>query len=253
MSIKELRDDQHSIDMYAEKVREAYDKKSLNFRKTDKRERWDYLVSKMLSDHFLLSKINLWEKEVLNIGCAPHPIDEIMFVRKVKRWVASDINANVLDANRTICAEELHPDIFRKMEFEVADATSLVFPDGSFDVVVAMSSLEHIPGQQWRVAMKEIYRVLRPNGMTVITMSNKLNFPYYYWSKKMQSKGCEFGYEECIYPWTMKSALVDAGLIPVEFVSNFWLTTSVWIRGLTIPFLKYFGPRMGYLARKGND
>lgn len=235
---------------HEQKVREAYDKKSENFRSTDKREKWNYLASKMLSDHYLIHKIDLWDKEVLNIGCAPHPIDEIMYVRKVKKWVASDINPNVINANKMICSEELHPSIFAKMDFQIADATNLKFSNESFDVVVALSSLEHIPGQKWRIAFKEISRVLKPGGFTVITMSNKLNLPYFLWSKKMQAKGCEFGFEECIYPWTMKSAIVNAGLEPIEFTSNFWLTTSIWSKSITIPFLKYFGPRMGYIAQK---
>lgn len=237
----------------ASRVREAYDVKSAKHRETDKRERWDYLASKMLSDHYLASKVDLWGKQVLNIGCAPHPIDEIMYVRKVKEWVASDINPNVINANQSLCAEELHPDIFRRMRFETADATALKFADASFDVVFAMSSLEHIPGERWKDAMKEISRVLKPGGHAVITMSNKLNYAYYLWSKKVQRSGsAEFGFEECIYPWTMRSALVDAGLEPKEFVSNFWFSPSIWAGVLAIPLLKWFGPRMGYLARKPN-
>lgn len=240
-----------AVEGAAEQVRRAYDIKSADLRSTDKRDKWEYLAMKMLSDHYLLHQVDLWGKAVLNIGCAPHPIDEQMYVRKVSRWVAFDINPNVIKANRQICSEELHPNLFRKMEFEVGDATALKFPDSSFDVVIAMSSLEHIPAQGWRVAMKELARVLRPGGYAVVTMSNKLNLPYYLWSKKMQTKAaCEFGFEECIYPWVMRSALCGVGLIPKKFASNFCLSTSIWMKWCNIPFIKWFGMRAGYLCQK---
>ena len=234
----------------AEKVRKAYDEKSAAFRATDKRERWAYLASKLLSDHYLAHQIDLTDKEVLNIGCAPHPIDETMYARRCRKWVASDINLNVLRANETMCREELSERILARMEWRQADATGLPFAEASFDVVLSMSALEHIPEGRWRVAFREIRRVLRPGGQAVITMSNKLNLPYYLWSRRMQAQGCEFGYEECIFPWTMRRALAGAGLVPLEFVSNFWFTPHIWVKGCTIPFLKYFGMRMGYRCRK---
>jgi SAM-dependent methyltransferase len=48
------------------------------------------------------------------------------------------------------------------------DATSMPFPDGSFDKVIAAEVLEHIPADQ--AAMNEIARVLRPGGVTAITV-----------------------------------------------------------------------------------
>ncbi len=48
------------------------------------------------------------------------------------------------------------------------DATSLPFPDGSFDKVIAAEVLEHLPADQ--VAMNEIARVLRPGGMAAVTV-----------------------------------------------------------------------------------
>lgn len=234
-----------------QKVLRAYNDKAKDFRKTDKRERWPYLASKMLSDHYLMHKINLTENTLLNIGCAPHPIDEIMYARKVKKWISSDINFNALKANRTISQEELSLKISGKIVHCCCDATKLGFADASLDVVVALSALEHIPEEGWKKAIAEIARILKPGGFAVITMSNKLNFPYYFWSLRQQSlPECEFGYERCIFPWQLRSQIVNAGMRPVEFQSNFWLTTSIWMRFVKIPFLKYFGMRMGYLIQK---
>jgi SAM-dependent methyltransferase len=48
------------------------------------------------------------------------------------------------------------------------DATSMPFPDASFDRVIAAEVLEHIPGDQR--AMNEIARVLRPGGIAAVTV-----------------------------------------------------------------------------------
>ena len=49
-----------------------------------------------------------------------------------------------------------------------ADATSLPFPDDSFDRIIAAEILEHVP-QDWR-ATAEIARVLRPGGIAAVTV-----------------------------------------------------------------------------------
>jgi SAM-dependent methyltransferase len=48
------------------------------------------------------------------------------------------------------------------------DATSLPFPDGSFDKVIAAEVLEHLPADQ--NAMNEIARILRPGGVAAVTV-----------------------------------------------------------------------------------
>jgi SAM-dependent methyltransferase len=48
------------------------------------------------------------------------------------------------------------------------DATSMPFPDGSFDRVIAAEILEHVPADQ--AAMNEIARVLRPGGTAAVTV-----------------------------------------------------------------------------------
>jgi SAM-dependent methyltransferase len=49
-----------------------------------------------------------------------------------------------------------------------ADATSLPFPDGAFDAIIAAEILEHIPDDT--AALAEISRVLRPGGTVAITV-----------------------------------------------------------------------------------
>jgi SAM-dependent methyltransferase len=56
------------------------------------------------------------------------------------------------------------------------DATSLDFPDGSFDVVYSFGVLQHIP--QVERAVAEIARVLRPGGELLVMLYNRSSINY---------------------------------------------------------------------------
>jgi len=55
------------------------------------------------------------------------------------------------------------------------DATKLSFADNSFDRIIATEILEHIPDDQ--KAISEMYRVLKPGGIVMVTVPNK-NYPF---------------------------------------------------------------------------
>lgn len=59
------------------------------------------------------------------------------------------------------------------VEFKEADAKELPYPDNFFDFVICTEVLEHVP--DFRVAIEEIERVLKPGGQFVITTPNTLN------------------------------------------------------------------------------
>jgi SAM-dependent methyltransferase len=68
----------------------------------------------------------------------------------------------------------------------VADMRSLPFPDGSFDSVLSVQSIEHVPDPERVLA--EVRRVVRPGGVAVFVTPNRLTFgrpdeiidPYHY-------------------------------------------------------------------------
>lgn len=68
-----------------------------------------------------------------------------------------------LDASASSLAVAAQHDDTRSVRYEVGDALSLPYADGSFDVVSAMDFLEHVeePAQ----VIREAARVLRPNGL----------------------------------------------------------------------------------------
>ena len=56
-----------------------------------------------------------------------------------------------------------------KFFIELQDATKMTYNDNTFDIVCAISALEHIPGTGDIKAFNEIQRVLKPNGMFIFT------------------------------------------------------------------------------------
>jgi ubiquinone/menaquinone biosynthesis C-methylase UbiE len=235
-----------------QKVKDAYDCQSKDFLEKGSQFEWNYLASKMMTDHYLLSKIDLEDKILLNIGCAPEPIDEMLYAKKAKQWIATDINENVVKTARAICKDELSAKLLNKISFETADATKLPYADESFDVVTAMSTIEHIPEKGYRQALTEISRVLKKGGMAVITLTNILNLPYYFYSKRLQrDPNCYFGYEAFITPFEFKRYLLANNLSPLEFASDYIYTPSGILKYLLmLPLMKYYGARMGYLVQK---
>jgi SAM-dependent methyltransferase len=62
------------------------------------------------------------------------------------------------------------------LEAVVADVAALPFPDGRFDTVVSISTLDHLDSHaRIERALAEIHRVLRPGGSLLLTLDNAAN------------------------------------------------------------------------------
>jgi SAM-dependent methyltransferase len=59
-------------------------------------------------------------------------------------------------------------------EFVVGDARFLPFKDGAFDVGFSYSVLQHFAKVEAEVAVRELKRVLRPDGQALVQMPNRL-------------------------------------------------------------------------------
>jgi SAM-dependent methyltransferase len=75
-------------------------------------------------------------------------------------WTATDLFSTEIDMWRAV-----EPDL----RLEIADATKLQYADDSFDHVLCVSVVEHIPGEGDTAAMAEFWRVLRPGGVLHMT------------------------------------------------------------------------------------
>src|SRR6266404_5612539 len=58
--------------------------------------------------------------------------------------------------------------------FVVGDGRYLPFHDGIFDQAFSYSVLQHLSKDNARATLREIHRVLRPDGASMIQMANKL-------------------------------------------------------------------------------
>jgi len=82
-----------------------------------------------------------------------------------------------ISATATVTTIDLSPGFYRNIDSSVryADATSLPFDDGSFDMLIANHVLEHIP-EDWK-AMKEIHRVLAKGGCAILQVPYSETLP----------------------------------------------------------------------------
>lgn len=90
----------------------------------------------------------------------------INFARAGAQVTALDIAPQMLNLARTASREA---DV--GINLLQADAEGLPFADSSFDVVVCMEAIMHVPHPQWLV--NEMARVVRPGGTVLLSMTNR--------------------------------------------------------------------------------
>lgn len=137
-----------------------------------------YLVSAFASDWAtrLVDFAEVVEGErVLDVGCGTGIVARTAapVVGNPGSVTGVDINEDMLDVARRVSA-----DIEPPIDWRCQDATSLDFPDESFDVVLSQQALQFIPDQD--AALAEMRRVLTPNGRLAFSLNRSLahNQPY---------------------------------------------------------------------------
>ncbi|MEK7169194.1 MAG: methyltransferase domain-containing protein [Patescibacteria group bacterium] len=101
----------------------------------------------------------LKNKKVLDIGCWTGQFEQIAS-KYTKKIVGIDPG---IDAIKTAKRFVLNAD------FYVGDALNLKFKSNSFDTVTILDVIEHIPRESEEKCLKEIGRVLKPNGYLIIS------------------------------------------------------------------------------------
>lgn len=138
--------------------------------------------------HYFKRKLNELLKElrslpqhakVLDVGCG---VGDFCIELALRGYnvIGIDISKNRIKyANKT--ANNLSLDV----GFMVSDGERLCFKDNSFYVVICISVLSHTPKPI--NLLKEIRRVLKPNGLAIIIVSNRLS-PWFYIIRPMIHK-----------------------------------------------------------------
>ena len=110
------------------------------------------------------------EMNVLELACGSGQLS-FNLSKHTKSWIATDFSKQmILEARKR--------GEYENLSFEIADATALSFSNENFDCVLIANALHIMPKPD--EAMKEIYRVLRPNGI--------LFAPTFLWQEGRQRK-----------------------------------------------------------------
>jgi len=99
----------------------------------------------------------------LDIGCGYGAISNYI-MKQVNFCVGVDLTPSVIYSSR---------EHFPHGEYINANMLNLPFKDRTFDIIIAMEVLEHVPNT--REGINEIYRVLKSGGMLVVTTPNYFN------------------------------------------------------------------------------
>jgi len=242
---------------WEEAVRRAYSRLAREFaaKHWDLRFNLAYMLGKLLTDYTLLTRVALHERSVLNIGCC-EPIDEFYFACHARRWVALDINPEVLDRARGLLAADLAPALMARLAFLAGDAARLPLAEASFDVVLSFSTIDHIPDPvARRRAIDEMCRVVRPGGYLVLTLPNRYSATAWHIWRGRRRGDLPYGFAACFSPLAVRRQLRRNQMEVLAFASSFFNPhTSLFDRVLRRVGLggvkKFFGGRFGFLARR---
>lgn len=107
------------------------------------------------------------DSRVLDVGCGIGDVVRMLSDRSL-RSTGVDISMHSLTIARGASPSG---------DYVAASADRLPFPDGTFDALISIEVLEHLPDD--RAGAIEMARVLKPNGLLVASVPNHYYFPSY--------------------------------------------------------------------------
>ncbi|MCB8943121.1 MAG: class I SAM-dependent methyltransferase [Ardenticatenaceae bacterium] len=115
---------------------------------------WSYYPTYLSKMKFVENTLNTIspDKQILDVGCGEGAL--------VKKYRAKGYSIYGLDYN------------YGEPFIMVGSVTKLPIESNSFDVVLLLDVLEHLPFPDQEVALEEIFRILRPGGMFIFSIPN---------------------------------------------------------------------------------
>ena len=97
----------------------------------------------------------------------------------------------------------------------VCDASDLPFKNASFDLVVSISTLDHLPPALLPQALAELCRVLSPGGCIVLTLDSQHN-PLHVFSNALRRRLGRIHAERCYTVGELRAALDEQPVVVTE-------------------------------------
>jgi ubiquinone/menaquinone biosynthesis C-methylase UbiE len=126
--------------------------------------------------HFFINNIKKFISngdKILEIGCGRGGF-AFWFSKTYKNqsteYEAADFSLSAINMAKKYQKENA----IENINFSVKDIQKIEFPDNYFDKIICFETIEHVPNP--KKAVKELHRVLKPNGLMVLTTPNYLNF-----------------------------------------------------------------------------
>jgi 2-polyprenyl-3-methyl-5-hydroxy-6-metoxy-1,4-benzoquinol methylase len=121
----------------------------------------------------------------------------------------------------------------KRSKYLVCDARNTELPAASFDLITCVSVLEHIPN--WELAAAEIIRLLKPNGLFIVTFDVEHTPPAHALTPDECAQLLQVLSESMELLTTMENSIPTAALTPFN---NTWQPRETKIR----PFYQRVGP-----------
>lgn len=210
---------------YNQASAKAPDMKSFDsFSETNLKDYWDRAARTIRSYHDAPSTRIYLEQEKKLIADFFTPLKEKAFLKtdlwneakntKILFWVrAQGAKTFGMDISPAVVQGALgqNPNGTAGHFHSVADLRRLPFADDSFEAIYSMGTMEHFP--EYEAALREIHRVLKPQGKAIIGVPNKFD-PFLRPAQValLQSLGLYlFGYEKSFSKSNLTSLLNKAG------------------------------------------
>lgn len=167
---------------------------------------------------------------VLDIGCAN---------QYMKEFLSSKQNYIGLDYYQTATAwYETKPDLY-------GDAQNLPFANQSFDSVLLLDVLEHLPHPE--TALAEIFRILKPQGILIIQVPflyplHDQPLDFHRWTEyglaQLSQKHCFSIKDQQVYGHPLETAALLSNIALSKTLLN-WLQAKnpLWLLGIFLPFI----------------
>jgi len=116
------------------------------------------------------------DKIVLDIACGSGYGTDYLAGRGAKEIIGADINEASIRRNQAYYHKT-------NLRFQTADALKLPFENNKFDLIISLETIEHFPVDKQDAFLKELKRVLKQDGLVVLSTPNaeasRINNPWH--------------------------------------------------------------------------